>query len=249
MSPKSPSLLATLLLALGTPFAPAQTAFTSGQPADLVLFQPDFDTRVSGSSARRVFIPSGIAIDPTTNKLFVVDSGNNRILRLPSVASITSNSGAEAVFGQTNFATSSNGLSQTQLSSPGGITVDRFGRLWVADTGNNRVLMWEAASFRSTGALADAVFGQSTFGTNVASTAATGMNGPHAVLVDGDDRLWVSEVNNHRILRFDEISTKFNGTAANGVLGQSLFTTNNFGTDSSSLRNPLGIALDANGRL
>ncbi len=249
MLTKSIFALTTLaLLALPSP-APAQTEFTNGQPADLVLFQPDFTSMASGTSARRVFIPSGIAIDPTTGKLFVVDSGNNRILRLPSVFSLTSNSGAEAVFGQPNFASGSNGLSQTQLSSPNGITVDQLGRLWVADTNNNRVLMWEAASFRSTGASADAVFGQSTFAANAATTAANGMDSPRSVLVDGDDRLWVSETGNNRVLRFDSISSKLNGTPATAVLGQPDFNSNTPGTTATTLRDPYGLAFDASGRL
>ncbi len=238
--------LATLTLALTTP---SRAQFTNGQPADLVLFQPDFTSTANGSSARRAFIPAGIAIDPTTGKLFVVDNGNNRVLRFANVFSLVTNAGAEAVIGQTNFSSSTNATSQTGLDMPNGITVDRFGRLWVADTGNNRVLMWEAASSRSTGAAADAVFGQSTFIGNVATTAINRMNGPRSVLVDEADRLWVVDTNNHRVLRFDSISSQLNGTNADAVLGQLNFTNNSFGTTDSTLRTPTELAIDATGRL
>ena len=238
--------LAVLILAIPTP---SRAQFTNGQPADLVLFQSTFTTNQSGTSARRAFIPSGIAIDPTTGKLFVADHGNARILRFGSVAALATNAGAEAVIGQTNFAASSVGTTREKLSSPSGITVDQFGRLWVADTDNNRVLMWEAASFRATGASADAVFGQFSFTTDTSAAAANGLNRPFAVAVDSADRLWVVDTGNNRVLRFNDISQKLNGAAADGVIGQiNLFSTT-ADTTASTLREPLGLAIDPTGRL
>ncbi|MGC1480856.1 MAG: NHL repeat-containing protein [Chthoniobacterales bacterium] len=238
--------LATLSVLLATP---ARAQFTNGQPADLVLLQPNFTTTQNGTSARRAFTPAGIAIDPTTGKLFVADNGNSRILRFGNVAALATNAGAEAVIGQTNFADSGVGTTQEKFSSPNGITVDRLGRLWVADTDNNRVLMWEAASFRATGASADAVFGQSSFTTAVASTAANGLDRPFAVAVDSADQLWVVDTGNNRVLRFNNISSQLNGSPANGVLGQPGFLTSTPGTTAATLSDPNDLAIDATGRV
>jgi hypothetical protein len=53
------------------------------------------------------------------------------------------------------------------------------------------------------------------------------MSGPFGVYADAGGRLWVCEDGNNRALRFDNAAAKANGAAANGVLGQPDFTTNN----------------------
>ncbi len=223
--------------------------FVSGQAADLVLFQPDFTSNLNSLGSRDVSSPLGLAIDPTTGKLFVADSTNNRVLRLASVFALVTNAGAEAVFGQSNFTDTGNATTRTTLANPSGITVDELGRLWVADQGNNRVIMWEAASLRSTGAEADRVLGQLDYTSNGGSGGPNGMTNPSAVAVDSDDRLWVVDTSNHRVLRFDAVSSKFNGSFAQAVLGQTNFSDNFSGLSDSKLNFPLSLTVDSGGRV
>ena len=67
--------------------ASAEAQWTNGQNADLVLGQQDFAGTTPGVAADSVAYPTGVAIDPTTGKLFVADIGNDRVLRWPSVSS------------------------------------------------------------------------------------------------------------------------------------------------------------------
>ncbi len=236
-------------LALGCP-AFSKTVPTNAA-ADLVLGQADF---VTGSVApvRSSFslrAPSGVVVDPVTRKVFVADQLGHRVLRYPNVASLGNGAGAEAVFGQPRFSTTSSGSGDTGMNDPHGLFFDRKGRLWVSDTGNNRVLMFEAASFRDSQTFPDLVFGQPNFTTNGSGTTAALFNRPDTVWVDNSDRLWVVEEGNNRVLRFDSISTKASGASADGVLGQINFTSGGAGSGSSGLQSPTGLAVSAAGTL
>lgn len=219
--------------------------------ANLVLGQTDFVSAIAPATPSSFSLdsPTAIVIDPVTGKVFVADKDNRRVLRYPNVASLGNGAGAEAVFGQARFST------RASVTDPGfsgelrGMFFDRRGRLWVADAQFNRVVMFEAASFRETNAYPDRVYGQPDFATTTSSVTASKMYYPEGVWVDTEDRLWVSEYGNNRVLRFDAISTKGNGAAADGVLGQNNFTTAIAGTGSSGIGGPVGITVTASGTL
>jgi sugar lactone lactonase YvrE len=135
------------------------------------------------------------------------------------------------------------------MNSPGGLFLDRLGRLWVADTGNHRVLMFASATAIGSSSSANRVFGQPGFATDNPETSIQGMRSPRGVWVDAYDRLWVADLFNNRVLRFDAISNKLSGANADGVLGQSSFTTDDTGTGAAGLRFPAAIAISASGTL
>ncbi len=228
-----PFRLLTLLFAV-LPFNRGQADFTTGQPADLLL----------GAPVRPVFAPSGVAVDPLTLKVFVSDWNGHRIFRYGSTQAMQSEATPEVVIGQADFHGQSPHTTATGLNNPAGITVDNSGRLWVADSGNHRVLRFDSASSLETGAAATAVFGQAGFITAISGTAENRFNTPSAVAVDQTGRLWVADSNNNRILRWDNAASLPAGALANGVLGQANFTSNaqNFG--AAGLSSPQSIALE-----
>ncbi len=67
--------------------------------ADLVLGQPDFDSNGSNSGADSLYSTKGIAMDPTTGKIFVADEDNHRVLRYASAESLSNGAAAEIVLG------------------------------------------------------------------------------------------------------------------------------------------------------
>jgi hypothetical protein len=115
----------------------------NGQPADLVLGQPDFFSSTAN--------PGGVALPTTMNfpydgvyfnntQLFVADSQNNRVLVWNSFPT-ASGKAADLVLGQPDFATVATGTSSAKMSAPGGIFL--YGKqLIVGDTGNNRYLIF-----------------------------------------------------------------------------------------------------------
>lgn len=148
------------------------TGFSNGQPADLVIGQPDkYTTFASGPGTTfttGLYLPSGLAI--YNGDLYVADSGNNRILRYkapfaqyaqtgsyptpdlyvgqPSLKSRTAN------YPGTSGSPTAQGLNLFPSSStlfPAGIAFDSSGNMWVADPGNRRVLEFNASDVASGG--------------------------------------------------------------------------------------------------
>ena len=234
--------------ALSAAFVRAQ--FPNYPPADRVLGAPDIDERGNGAFLpSRMGYPTGLAIDPTTRKVFVAATDQNRILRFASIGDLVNGANAEAVLGQINFSAISSATTQTGLYQPYGLHVDATGRLWVADSFNNRVLLFLGASTLSNAAAADRVYGQPNFTTNTNDATLSKMNTPLAVHVDGNDNLWVADSGNHRVLRFSGISNMGNGAAATSVLGQTDFISGSAGTTDAKFDTPAGVTLDALGRL
>ena len=240
-------------------FAMALTSYSPGKTipnhaiADLVLGQPGFITGTAlPTSSGSLFGPSGVIVDPISRKVFVTDRENQRILRYPSVDALTNGASAEAVFGQPRFSSSSEDNPNTELGvdDPGGLFLDRLGRLWVADTDNHRVIMYEAAVFRVGQPFADKVFGQVDFIATVFGLGSNGMRFPRGVWVDANDTLWVADSGNNRVLRFDTVSDNaVLNSSADAVLGQPGFITNVAAVGAAGLNSPRSVSVSTGGEL
>lgn len=243
----------TLVILLLPPPDLRADRFVTGQSADVVLGQPDFISDDTGNGAVKFDLPWGIALDPATGKVFIADYFNHRVLRFSSAAAATTGGSAEAVLGQPDFVSVSQNqggaASAHTLRQPTGLHLDSNGRLWVADSRNNRVLCWVGASYADTNAPADLVFGQPNFTTITEGNGAAEMRSPQGVFCEGGTRLWVSDRENSRVLRFDDISHKASGAHADGVLGHGGFGSSATATSNLGMNSPEGIHVDAAGRL
>jgi sugar lactone lactonase YvrE len=239
--------MVTLLFLLMLAVAAHALTLTNFQPASLVLGQPNFTSGASGLSPTQVNFPEGVAVDPTTGKVFIADRGNNRVLRFASGTALVNEAAAEAVLGQSVFTSSGATTTQSGMNIPYSVSVDATGRLWVADFFNNRVLRFDNAASKANGANADAVLGQSIFTSRTQATTQSGMNLPFGMSGDAAGRLYVSDTFNNRVLWFDNAGAKANGGNADGVLGQPNFTSNtanNGGRSAQSLNLPDSLFYD-----
>lgn len=111
---------------------------------------------------------------------------------------------------------------QRGLRQPNAVASDGV-RLAVADTDNNRVLIWNSLP-TDTGQNADLVLGQENFTSNrgPSSPSASTLRGPQGVWIQ-DDRLYVADTANHRVLIWRSFPTR-NGQPADVVLGQADMT-------------------------
>ena len=209
--------------------------------ATLVLGQPNFSTNTENlaASPTTLRLPTAIASDGV--HLVVADTNHNRVLiwnRIPAV----NNAPADLVVGQPNFTTSTvvgNTPTAASLRGPQGVWIQN-GKLYIADTGNNRVLIYNKIPTAS-GASADIVLGQPNFTTFVQpdltqatqNVAANLLLNPVAVTSDGT-RLFVTDLGYNRVLIFNTIPTA-NQPSADVAIGQpdlvSSIANNGYSTD------------------
>ncbi len=226
----------------------ATDAFTNGSPAEAVLGQSDFTSNSSATTQSGMNGPRGLLVDNNGN-LWVADGGNNRVLRFDNAATKTNGSNADGVLGQTDFSSNTANTTQTGIDNPKSLAIDNNGTLWVVDNDNHRVLRFDNAVTKANGANADGVLGQADFTSSGSATTQASMNAPYGVTVETNGTLWVADNDNHRVLRFDNAAAKPNGANADGVLGQTDFTSSNSATLQDGMDNPKGVTVDAAGRL
>jgi len=224
------------------------SAKPNGAAADGVLGKASFTAGSAELSQVATGFPYAVAIDGEGN-LFVGSSANNRVLMFSDAANLAPGAAASLVLGQEDFNSNPSATTSDGMSAPIGLTVDASGNLFVADTGNHRVLRFDAAAAKSNGADADAVLGQSGFLTADFAAGATGMNAPRAVKITSDGLLWVADTANHRLLGFPDVLLDGNGTGASFVLGQPDFNSNVAGLSQRGLNTPRGLALDSADRV
>ena len=179
-----------------------------------------------GASALTLCSPKGITVSPTGN-VYVVDSGNHRLLRYTTP--LTTDMVADAVLGQIGFRyTGANLVDGSGMSSPYAVAIDTSvtpNRLYVADFTNSRVLAWADVTAFQTGSPADLVLGQPdllTSGCNSQGVSASSLCSPTSVSVDSQGRVYVTDAANNRVLLYD--SPFSTDTDADKVLGQANFT-------------------------
>ncbi len=115
-------------------------SFTSGLCDNSRDFSPTAGTLCS---------PQGVAVD-RSGHLYIADTDNSRVLEYNSplvTSSVNGGANASLVFGQSDFASSlcNRGVvtpGSSSLCVPSGVAVDAPGDLLVADTRNNRVLLF-----------------------------------------------------------------------------------------------------------
>ncbi len=254
MKPRNSLMRVAFLIVLISAVTLAQPAFamitlSNGMAAKLVLGQPNFTSHSSNATRKTMYGPTSVAVDPTTHKVFVADQGNSRVLRFKSLYALTNGANAEAVLGQPDFTSNTAHTTRSGMFYPWGVFVDSAGRLWVADESNNRVLRFDHASTKSSGANADRVLGQPNFTSSDTHTTRNGMSGPEGVFMDAGGRLWVSECNNSRVLRFNNAASLSYAANASGVLGQADFTHVDTAITKNRMSCPFNMKVDAGGRL
>jgi hypothetical protein len=204
--------------------------------ADLVIGQPHFAAEGRNAKgeldAATLNVPTGVAAG--AGILAVADAWNHRVLLWHGMPT-RSNQPADVVLGQADFAS---GQANRALGAPRADTLNwcygvaiHDARLFVADTGNRRVLAWNAIPERN-GAAADLVLGQSDFG-------ALGMRWPHAIAA-AHDKLFVADAGANRVMVWSALP-RANGEHCDLVLGQTDFS--GYHPGAATLNMPYGLAL------
>ena len=240
------------------------------QAARLVIAQPTFTAQQSGVTNKLIGSAQGIAF--AANTLFVADSNrmgltpdNNRVLLFGNITqsmpqpldAIPNFSGrcpvclgqATTVLGQPDFTSSNFNTSATGMRTPTAVASD--GQiLAVADTANNRVLIWNSIP-TTNGKPADLVLGQPDFNTvQTVVVNSSSFRAPQGVWVQ-NGKLFVADTQNNRVMIWNSIPTK-NNQPADLVLGQPSFTSapvldltqSNLTAAANTILNPVSVTSD-----
>lgn len=194
--------------------------------ADLIFGQPGFESEGRNArgtvSAATLNVPTGIACE--NGVVAVADAWNHRVLIWRNGIS-RSHQPPDVVLGQVDRGA---GLANRGADRPRADTLNwcygvalQGGKLFVADTGNRRVLIFDTLPERD-GASADLVLGETDFTTrdeNAGGPAgAAGMRWPHAIaMVRG--ALLVADAGDNRVMVWRSLPSK-NGAPCDFVLGQ-----------------------------
>ena len=152
------------------------------------------DTQLQISSST-LSSPRGIATD-TAGNLYVADSGNNRIVKIPVSAS--------------GFGTTQTLIGD--LSNPAAVVIDWYGNLYISDSGNNRILKlaFISGSYQPP------------------ATIASNLNNPGGLAFDSAGNLFVADTGNNRVIKLPVLGSGFGAPLAYG----------------SGLSAPAGVAID-----
>ena len=127
----------------------------------------------------------------------------------------------------TSYGTYGSGVGQ--FKNPQGISIDSGGRIYVMDTGNNRLVRIDDMKGKNWTTMSGAGSGVGQFAQYIASVA-----------FDASGRIYVADGGNKRIVRMDDM---------NGTNWTTLTHSPVIGGYSYSLQNPIGVAVDAAGKI
>lgn len=236
----------TLCAALFLPALGAQAAVDS---AGLVLGQQAFTTAINRIEIASFTMSGAAAAAFSSDRVYVADTDNSRVLWWNSASAYHSGRGADGVLGQADFTSSDPNMglaapTAATLSSPTGVAVDGDGNVWVVDNGNFRVLKY--AKPTGNGSDATLVLGQADFISSTFGCLRNRFVNPYGIAVSGA-KVVVSDKSGGRILVFNSPAT--NGDA-DRVLGREDFITcAGFDSGDNKLSDPLGVAVDSNDRI
>jgi hypothetical protein len=200
---------------------------TTAAPADAAIGQASLTGNVAACTATGLDAPEEMFV--VGDKLIVADADNNRVLiwnTVPTAGGVA----PDLVLGQADFThcmdddDNQDGAvdaapSLRTLDYPQGLWSDGT-RLFVADSSNHRVLVWNTfptSSFQP----ADFVLGQASASSQTTGTAADRFSVPNVIVSNGN-QLFIADRSNHRVKIWNQLPTS--NVAADLVLGQGDFT-------------------------
>lgn len=194
-----------------------------------------------GGAATNAYLalPAGVAAD-TCGNLYIADTGNNRIRKVPlstGTISTVAGNGTAGYSGDGGSATSA------KINYPNGIAVDSSCNFYFADTSNERVRKVTISS-----GIITTVAGNGTVGFSGDGGAATSaeLGYPYGVAIDTHGNIYIGDNNNNRVREVTISSGIISTVAGNGVQGYS----GDGGAATSGEMNGLqGVAVDSSGNI
>jgi sugar lactone lactonase YvrE len=142
--------------------------------------------------------PGGIAVDPAGN-IYVADTWNHRIQKFDKDGKFLGKWGEFISLGDP--AAANDAAKDTKFFGPRGVAVGPDGNVYVTDTGNKRVLIFDSSGkfLRKI----DSGMSATKLSPNYPFTQQGELNEPIGIAVDSAGNVYVADTNNKRIQKFD----------------------------------------------
>ncbi|HEY0709411.1 MAG TPA: hypothetical protein VGG33_21555 [Polyangia bacterium] len=192
--------------------------------------------------------PKSVAVDPAGH-LYVTDSRNQRVRKIDAASQMISPSAGSGKFGfdgdgAAPLAATFAMQEANENPEPGGnITFGKDGRLYLADTYNNRIRCVDLAAGTVTTVAGNG--GEGFAGDGGRATQAQ-LRRPRDLEFGPDGRLYVADTDNHRIRAIDLVNDRIETVVGDG---QARFAGEGGFATAASLHRPFGIGFDAGGNL
>ncbi len=180
----------------------AGTGPICGTPCNFGLFTGDGGPATSANLS----FPYDVAFDAAGNML-IADANNHRIRMVDAMHNINTIAGA----GAAGFAGDTGPATSALLHSPVGVAADSAGNVYIADGGNRVVRVVDGLGLISTIAGTSAI----GFAGDGGPGSAARFNYPYGIVADPSGKVWIADVNNHRIRQL----TPSGPLVGNGPLG------------------------------
>ncbi len=188
------------------------------------------------ATAAQLNSPYGIAWDKTRNRVYVADTLNNRVRAILADGSMTTVVGT----GSAGYTPKETNALKTALNHPRGLAVDPGGRLYIADTYNNVVRLYDPGTGRITTV---AGTGAASYGEGVAATGA-GLRAPSGIALDSQGDLYIADTGNN-VVR--EIPADGILHTVAGTVGQTGLSGDGGPAILATLSSPMSVAVRPDG--
>ena len=188
------------------------------------------------AAVARLDHPVGVALDAAGN-VYVAEFEGHRVRRIAPDGTIATIAGT----GVAGFSGDGGPATSAQLNQPVRVALDAAGNVYIADLDNHRIRRIAPDGTIST----FAGTGVEGYGGDGGPATSAQLDEPAGVALDAAGNLYVADSGNHRVRRIAPggTITTYAGTGVEGFGGDGGPAT------SAQLNNPIGVALDAAGRL
>jgi NHL repeat/Beta-propeller repeat len=184
-----------------------------------------------------LYQPVGLAYDPTTDELFIADSGDNVVREVNTSTGIIGRFAGDGTAGDTG---NGGAAVAAELDQPQGLAVDANGDVFITDADNN-----EVREVTPNGDIQDfAGDGTAGYTGDGGPATAAELTQPSGVAVDIDGNVYIADSANDIIRRVDATThdiTTVGGTTTPG------YTGDNGPATAADLDDPQAIAVDPDG--
>jgi sugar lactone lactonase YvrE len=202
----------------------------------------------AGSTAELAY-PDGVAVDSSTDDLYIADSFDHEIRKVAANGTITRFAGSGLPCSTPPNCGDSGAAGSAQLSYPQGVAVDANGNVYIADTGDNEVrkVAADGTITRFAGTGAPCVTAPSC-GDNGPATGAQ-LNSPAGVAIDPNGNVYIADTGDDEVRRVSADGT-ITRIAGNGSACTSTPDCGDNGlATSAQLNSPGAVALDSKGNV